>query len=54
MGFLESVTKNEDFSSSIESLKENTKNGIENTIAHFTKFVEESGSNLEEAISEMK
>ena len=54
MGFLETITEKEDFSSSIESLKENTQNGITNTIEHFTKFVEETGSNLEDAIEEMK
>jgi len=54
MGFLETITEKEDFSSSIESLKENTQNGITNTIEHFTKFVEETGSNLEDAIEEMR
>ncbi len=54
MGFLETITEKEDFSSSIESLKENTQNGITNTIEHFTKFVAETGSNLEDAIEEMK
>jgi len=53
MGFLETITKKENFSSSIESLKENTQNGIENTIAHFTKFVEQTDSSLENAIEEM-
>jgi len=54
MGFLETITKKENFSSSIESLKENTQNGIENTIAHFTKFVEQTDSSLENAIEEMR
>ena len=54
MGFLEKMAEKENFSSSIESLKENTQNGIENSIAHFTKFVEQTDSSLDNAIEEMK
>jgi len=54
MGFLEKMAEKENFSSSIKTLKENTKNGIDNTVAHFTKFVELTDSKLEDAIEEMK
>jgi len=54
LGFLSKIAEKESFSSNIESLKQNTKSGIDNTIAHFTKFVELTDSNLDDAIEEMK
>jgi len=54
VAFLNKVIQESDFESSIESLTENTRNGIQNTINHFSKYCESQGSTKEEAIEEMQ
>ncbi len=54
MGFLNKIASETDFTNQIESLKENTRAGIDNTKKQFSKFCEDQGSSYEEAVEEMK
>ena len=54
MGFLKKLNQEIDLTDQLESLKENTRSGIENTKKQFSMFCEEQDSSLEEAIKEMK
>ena len=54
MTFLEKISYEERLTNGIESLKKNTRDGINNTLRQFSLFCEERGSTLKDAVEDMK
>jgi len=54
LGFIDKIAQEERLTNGIANLAKNTRDGIENTLKHFSLFCEEQGATKKEVLEEMK